>query len=258
MGGFAVLWGLGSPALQAQIAAEENEVTQQVEADKPAEEPGEISDTGEAAAEAEPSGLLGPVRIGPMIGLGVPHPYSWGLDVMYKRVFTIGVSAGKFSSDHFDPVEVQLVHWDVRARWHPWWGSFFLGLAVGQQELFGEAKKDVSFSRNGVKLTVPVTVQVEFATTYLTPHLGWTWIWDCGFNMGFDFGAQIPIQNKSELKVGFENVAPSQETAVKETSEYKKLEKDVDDAGDLIGKTVLPYITLLRLGWLFKEITCAV
>jgi hypothetical protein len=196
-------------------------------------------------------GLLGPFKVGPTLQVGFPHPMNYGLDVQLCKCFSFGFSTGKFELTGGDDVKIQIANWDLRGRWHPFQGSFFVGAAYGSQNVVAKASKDVKFKTNGIETEVPATVQLELKNNYLTPHLGWFAVWDVGFTMGFEIGAQVPMSSKTNLEVGFDNVSPSQEAAVKDTDEYKKLEDSVEKAGDMMGKTTIPYITLLRLGWLF-------
>ncbi len=204
------------------------------------------------AAEVDSAvhGLFGNFRVGPTLAVGFPHPVNYGLDFQLCKNLSFNFSTGKYDLEAGDAVKIQIANWDLRARWHPFSGSFFLGAAYGKQDLVANAEKDVKFETQGLKTTVPTTIQLSMETTYLTPHLGWFAVWDVGFTLGFEIGAQVPMSNKTDLDVGFENVSPSQEAAVKDSDEFKELEKSVDDAGKIMGKTTIPYITLLRLGWM--------
>ena len=202
-----------------------------------------------AAAREDGEGIFGPLRVGPTIQIGLPHLVNYGLDLLYKKTWGVGFSTGKYSTS-LSSTNIQLANWDLRGRWHPWNGSFFLGAAYGQQELFGEAKQNLALTANGVSLTVPTTLQVDVKTNYLTPHLGWFAVWDSGLTLGFELGLQIPVTSSDSVNVAFSNVSPSQEASVKASSQYLSAKKKVDDAAKLLGKQVFPYITLIRLGWL--------
>lgn len=195
-------------------------------------------------------GLLGPLRVGPTFAVGVPHPMNYGLDALYDRTWGFAFGTGKITLP-MGKVEAQMANWDLRVRWHPGQGSFFWGLAYGQQKILVEAQEDLKFKAQGLDLKVPTTLQLEVENSYVTPHMGWFAMWDSGFTLGFEFGVQVPMSSKAELNVGFENVTPSQEDAIKKEKKYTDLETKVEDAGKLLGKTALPYLTLIRLGWMF-------
>lgn len=237
-----------SPAISQdedeQLESSETEVKEAVELVKP-----ESAQQAESHAN-ESRGLLGPVRIGPYVSVAIPHPLTFGIDGVYKELFSFGFSTSSFDSE-IGSVEIGLSHWDIRARWHVFQGSFFIGAAFGQQSLTGKASDDISFGSGTSSQKIPTTVDIEIKTSYLTPHIGWLWIWDSGFNMGFELGLQLPSGNKTEFNSTFRGVDPAEEAAVKDSKDYKDLEKDVKDAGDLIGKTTLPHMTMFRIGWFF-------
>ncbi|MFW7380208.1 MAG: hypothetical protein ACOH5I_15450 [Oligoflexus sp.] len=208
------------------------------------------SDKGSEIAQGKKRGLLGPVRIGPYVSLNVPHPLTYGIDGIYEDIFSFGFSTSSFNTES-NTVKLELDHWDIRARWHVFQGSFFLGAAYGQQTLKGSSRDNVATNVNGSTVSVPTTVEIEVKTNYLTPHIGWLWIWDSGFHMGFELGVQLPSGNKTSFDTNFENVSAAEQSATKNSQEYKDLEKDVKDAGDLIGKATLPHLTMLRFGWFF-------
>jgi hypothetical protein len=195
-------------------------------------------------------GLLGPLRVGPTIQLGLPHIFNYGLDLLYDRRFGFGFSTGKATTTLVDPIKMQIANWDVRARWHPRTSPFFVGLACGEQRIVGRAEDTLSPRVGDVELRVQTQVQVTATTVYLTPHIGWFELSAGGLTIGAEIGAQVPVGSRTSLEVAFEDVPPSQVAALKRTKEYSDFEKKVDDARKLLGSTTLPYVTLLRLGWL--------
>jgi hypothetical protein len=242
------------PTAEGQSASEADAETPSAE-EAPAEAPAETPPADAGPSDAGPSsapdhGLLGPLRIGPTFAAGLPHPMNYGLDALYDRTWGFAFGTGKLTLP-MGKVEAQLANWDVRARWHPGKGSFFWGLAYGQQTILVEAEQDLKFKQSELDIVVPATLQMTVESTYVTPHFGWFAMWDSGFTLGFELGAQIPMSSESDLEVGLQNVSPSQEAEIKKRDEYTKLEKTVEDAGKLLGDTVLPYLTLIRLGWMF-------
>lgn len=195
-------------------------------------------------------GLLGPFRVGPTFQLGVPHLLNYGVDLLYDRRLGFGFSTGKATTTLVDPIKLQIANWDVRARWHPRASPFFVGLACGEQRLVGRAEDTLSPKVGDVELRVQTAVQLTATTVYLTPHIGWFEMSAGGLTIGAEIGAQVPVGSRTSTEAAFENVAPSQVAAIKRTKEYADFEKKVDDARKLLGSTTLPYVTLLRLGWL--------
>jgi hypothetical protein len=159
-------------------------------------------------------------------GLGIPIHSSSGLDGRY------GVSA-----------------LDVRARWHPWSGAFFLGMILGGQSLFANVQQVFPVSGYG---NILGRVEAKVSSPYLTPHFGWLWIFQNGFTLGLELGWQFPLGAKTEIKISSDD--PLTEAVIQQiqaTPEYQKAANDVADIGNKFGKTPLPYFTALRIGWMF-------
>ncbi len=209
------------------------------------------TDASATTSGNDASGLLGAWRIGPTASVGFPFLLNYGVDAVWNRTYGVGFSGGRFQRDIDDKTEIEIFNWDVRARWFPWQGSFFIGAAYGNQGIVGKATKDLTTTTGDVELKIPTTVRLEIDNTYLTPHLGWFAVWDSGFTLGFELGAQIPMSSKADLQSAFENVAASTEDTLKDTDDYKKTKTDVEKAAESFGKKTVPYINLLRIGWLF-------
>jgi hypothetical protein len=182
------------------------------------------------------------VRIGPTVALGFPHPLTYGLDALWNDTVSGGFSIGNFETKAQD-VEIGISNWDLRARWHPFGGSFFLGAAYGNQTIDAKLKKDIEVGTTKVSTSLKLKVE----TTYLTPHLGWFAVWDSGFTLGTEFGYQMALSSKTkDLDVTFEGGAdPSG------SDEFRKNADDIKKGAEQFGKVSIPYLTLLRLGWLF-------
>lgn len=215
------------------------------EAEKPVTTP-----TQETAAPSKGKGLLGDIRIGPSVALGFPHPVTGGLDIVYADLFSLSATAGR-SGAKVEDTEIEIRNWDATFRFFPFQGSFFVGAAFGNQGIVGKLKTDIETTSSGVTLKVPTTLRLEVESNYLTPQLGWFARWDSGLTLGFDFGYQMPSGAKSELQTAFENVSAANEQAVRDSEDYKKNKKDVEDAAETFGKTSIPYVSFFRIGWLF-------
>jgi hypothetical protein len=204
----------------------------------------------EATAKSKGKGLLGDIRIGPSVALGFPHPVTGGLDIVYADLFSVSATAGRLGVKVED-TEFEIRNWDATFRFFPFQGSFFIGAAYGYQGIVGKLKTDIETTSSGVTLKVPTTLRLEVESNYLTPQLGWFARWDSGLTLGFDFGSQQPSGAKSELQSAFENVSAANEQAVRDSEDYKKNKKDVEDAADAFGKKGIPYVSFFRIGWLF-------
>lgn len=229
------------------------------EASPPEEQPstmetvkGAAEDVKEKAQELNEKarGILGDFRVGPSVAVGIPHPLTAGIDVVYADLVNISVAGGRFGTT-VDETDLEIRNWDITARWFPFRGSFYLGAGYGKQGIVGKTTSNVDLDYNGVTLSVPTTIRLEVESSYLSPQLGWFARWDSGFTMGFELGYIMPSGASSELQTSFRNVSAAAEQAVRDSEDYKKSKKDVEDLGKQLGETGLPYITLIRLGWLF-------
>jgi hypothetical protein len=195
-------------------------------------------------------GVLGDFRIGPSVALGLPHPVTGGVDIVYGDLVSLSVTGGR-SGAAVEETEIEIRNWDAALRWYPFQGSFFLGAAYGSQGLVGKLKTDVDVTTGGVTLKVPTTIRLEVESSYLTPQIGWFARWDSGLTLGFDFGYQMPSAVTTDVQTSFDNVSAASEQAVKNSEDYKKNKDDVEKAAKAFGKVAIPYITLFRIGWLF-------
>ncbi len=202
------------------------------------------------ALRAKAPGILGDLRIGPHVGVGIPHPLTVGLDLVYADLLSLSVEGGRTKAEIQD-VEVEIRNWDVALRWFPFRGTFFLGAAYGDQGIVAKSSQDVEIDYNGIPLNVPTTFRLEVESKYLTPQLGWYARWDSGFTLSFELGLQMPSGSSSELQTSFKNISSQAEEIIRNNSEYNDSKDKVEDVGRLIGQKKLPYISLLKFGWLF-------
>jgi hypothetical protein len=97
-----------------------------------------------------------------------------------------GIVPGVIGSAMLSAVGVHggaLTSWSTEAglALHPFGGSFFLGATAGHLSLSASAP------------TALGAVNISANTLYLTPRLGWLAVWDSGFTLGFEAGAQLPL-----------------------------------------------------------------
>jgi len=203
-------------------------------------------------------GMLGiPLRIGPSVSVGIPFLLNLSLDAIWAKTWGASLAFGSFSMDVGD-VKAKMQNFDVRGRWFPWQGSFFLGAAFGQQTIGASLSDALKNNIVGVEVTIPTTISLEVKTMYLTPHLGWFATWDVGFSLGFEIGYQIALSASADFDATFgsSTTASGGTTTVnaddiKTTNEYKSLQQDAEESAKNLGMVSVPYLNLLRLGWLF-------
>ncbi len=170
--------------------------------------------------------------------LGVPHPLNYGLNYIHSSgLFSAEFSMGSFKHKIQD-VDAKLENMEIGLRWHPWRGSFFVGMLLGQHTVTATKTETVT----GIG---SVTGTAKVKADYLTPHVGWMWGMEGG---GFFGGFEIGYQSPMNAKVEYNDNAPAGATLF---SEYNEFRKDVQDQGEKYGKMGLPYLALLKIGWLF-------
>ncbi len=207
--------------------------------------------TYEGERGSDSLGLLGPIRIGPTVQIGVPHPLTYGVEAMVADVVSLGFSTGKYHVKLNSKGALDITSWDAFARWHPFAGSFFLGVAYGHQDLSGTYKDDVTITSGAASATMPAEVDVDVKGSYFSPRLGWFAVYNSGLVLGFELGAQIPVSPSVKVEEVVTGISPAQQAAIEGTQDYKDLHKKADDAARIIGKKTLPYVSLLKIGWMF-------
>lgn len=194
----------------------------------------------------------GKMSLGGSFLLGIPHPINFSLDGKLGEVLSLSLAGGTIkiplNTSAGAKTEVRLTNFDFRARWHPWSGSLFFGGMFGYQALSGSGQATIATQG----ISVPLTVKAQIKGYYTTPHFGWMWIFGSGFMVGLELGAQIPFGVNTTLETSSDDQTKDAflEQA-KNTTDYKTFEGDISDKGNQLGKKVLPYFTLLRLGWMF-------
>lgn len=212
------------------------------DANRPLVNPEDLEDDGDSRSDTFMFGFTG--------ALEVPHIINVGFETLTYRKFGMSLNYGNISRN-VSGVDVGMKHSDIRLRYHPWAGSFFGGVAVGQHTLTGEKSKDISLTYSGTTTVVPTTVKVSASSNYVAPHIGWFSVWESGFTMGLDLGWMVPTGAKSSVEATFSNLPAGAETELRNTPEFTKAKKEVEDAADSYIKKSLPFISMIRIGWMF-------
>ncbi len=144
-------------------------------------------------------GLLGPVRVGPTVGIGAPDGLRFGLFTTWKGLLGAGGALSVIPSlgvPGAAPGKVSRFTGEGFLRVHPFRGAFFAGLAGGV------AKTDGITSKLAVANDPSSRADLHASSTavYLAPHLGFRWMLSFGLTIGFDAGVEIPvISSKAEF-----------------------------------------------------------
>ncbi len=181
--------------------------------------------------------------------LGVPHPITLAYDYRINRTFSTGFSMGFFNYTYKyktgDDIRLSSENYDIRGRIHPFGAAFFIGVMLGTRKYQAEATRDIPLASG---FNLPVTGTLTISSYYVTPHLGWFWVSQRGFTIGVELGCQIPLDPSTNISIP---VADTFFPQVRETADYQALVSDINGPALQIGRTILPYLALLRLGWTF-------
>lgn len=195
-------------------------------------------------------------KYGGNVSLNFPHPIF--VEAAYRPIpmVSLGLGAGGLALNNLKfgntPISLSMLALDFKGRWHPFQGSFFLGLGLGYQRMSGKMTDTIPVQANGQTTNVLTTVALGVNSPYLTPQLGWFWVWSGGFTLGFDLGIQVPFVPQTSLDITTDNTNANIGIAqIQATTQYRELEAKVQDAGNKIGRQSLPMVTAIRIGWMF-------
>jgi hypothetical protein len=168
---------------------------------------------------------------------GMPFTSNYGLNYIHSsNKFSAELSMGNIGVT-VDTVSVSLKKTELALNWHPFAGSFFLGVGIGTQTLSAKATQTIS--------SQSIEAKVDVTSAITSARMGWLWgAGDGGFFGGMDFGYQTPSSTKTTLTT-------NADATITSTAEYATLESDTQKQGNDFGKVGLPLFTFLRIGYLF-------
>lgn len=178
---------------------------------------------------------------------GFPHPVNASFDVRGTK-WGFGITGGysRFAVDYKNTgsYTTQFKNIEMRLRYHPWGGIFFFGVAAGYQELNGVSNRALSVSG----ITIDSTGNSQLKSFYAIPHVGWFIVAKGGFTIGLEAGAMLPFGAKSSTSITSGNPLLAVAT---NSDDYKALQSNNQKFSDNFGKSLVPFVTALRLGWSF-------
>jgi hypothetical protein len=203
-----------------------------------------------ATSSAPPPAPQGLQRFGITLGIiSLPRPIE--IEGHFRLSEMLAVS-GQYSMlpDLQAPggsAKLQLRAFQGIARWFPFSGSFFIGAGLGYQTFRASLSKTVE------NHTLETTA--DLSGVFVSPQLGWLFVWQSGFALGLTFGAQIPLPKDPVATSTYNGQpVPSQpgNGVSQEVIDQAKDNQDtVTTLGKLANKYPLPNIELLRLGFFF-------
>lgn len=182
-----------------------------------------------AGGEKNVPGVLGPVRVGAFGSVGFPRPLSVEVMVKIDDIVGLGVEYGALPQVSVSGVTASLNAIDVDLRVFPMRNGFFIGVAVGRQQLGAAAAVTVSPELGSVGGAVSAE------SWFVNPRIGFLWTWSWGLTLGMDVGAQIPVTSTVTSTIPPELAASETATNVARS----------------FSSNVLPTVNLLRAGFLF-------
>lgn len=206
---------------------------------------------GNSSKDDESNGLLGPFRIGFLIGTGLPEVANLGAQMKLTRFIGAGINVGLIPTvkiSYYGDATLKYQEYDAYGRIYPFGGAFFLGAGVGYANIKGTLTKNFSLSPWNLPGSIDVTSDATVRTLVLTPQIGFMKIFDVGFAIGVDIGAQIPI---APSNVDFNTVAPGVPDVLANEFQTRYInpnDEKVRSTLEKIGRTPLPTFNF-RIGW---------
>lgn len=179
------------------------------------------------------------IQVGPSVKLiDVPHPAQVGIEArLLDGYLGLSLHKGFMPAIDVDKYNVKLDNMDVGVKFHPWQGSFYVGVLMGNQEVVVKGSEEIQNTN--------VDFEAKVKSTYVTPHIGWQWRFNSGVFLGMHLGWQISSGAKTSL-----THSPN-DPILQADPEYQQTKKDIEDQGNQIGNTSLPNVGLLQIGYMF-------
>jgi virulence-associated protein VapD len=212
-------------------------------------------------------------RIGPMVSFGLFNFFSIGIEARLFHFIGLGVSYGGMSkinlknypnlenkiNNNNDNTPVQntdgdIQHVEARLVVYPFFGSFYIGTALGIRHLNSTINACEFISGFGnFNSCVPLSAQLKVDTTYVTPQFGWIKVWKNGFTIGTELGAQIPLNSGNEsFSSQILTNDSNQYNLVANSYAYQNFQSNIrDKVGDYFRSKVLPFWNILKIGFMF-------
>ncbi len=227
----------GAAATPNAAAAESKSVA--VPATPAPKEPTVASETPapeKTTSDTKREGVFGNFLVGPSIGLYLPVPLVFGLEARWAGWVGMSIESGSLPRRTLLDGSVTADTLRGTLRVFPWQESFFVGVAVGHQ--------NISVAKSVTVQGQTVTANVDVSSPYVTPVIGWKWLWSSGFFWGLEAGWQIPRSPNVRVSTDANN-------AISSTAEYKKAENEARDAANKLGEMGLPHLAVINIGYLF-------
>jgi hypothetical protein len=207
-----------------------------------------------ATSSAPPLTAPRPKQLGLTLGIiSLPRPIeleahfrvlpSLGLSAQYSMLPDLTVPGGSAS--------LRLRAFQGVARWFPFKGSFFVGAGLGYQTF--RASLTNTIQSNGQSGTLTTTA--DLSGMFVSPQIGWLFVWNSGFTLGISIGAQIPLPKDPVATTEYNGETVPDQANASFPQQIVDKSNDMKDTirtlGKLANKYPMPNIDLLRLGFFF-------
>lgn len=218
------------------------EKTLNVEANKPVNEQVTLSGARMDEMDLERPKEPDPFRVGVLLGLvSIPRPINVEFSLKPNAFVGLGVGFSMLPEVTFEDVSSRMTAFNAVGRIFPFQGAFYLGLGAGLQNIVVEGEDTIDGDS--------YTGSVDHSAFFLTPQVGWLWVWDSGFALGMNVGVQIPITSTPDVRV---RDARGQEIDPNDVGPGAvELRDDASDVAEYLGKLPLPAVDLLKIGFYF-------
>jgi hypothetical protein len=209
----------------------------------------------DGSRDDDSDGLLGPFRIGPVIGVGMPNLIHFGGTMKLTKYLGAGLNIGVIPAiklSIYGEAELSYQEYDIYGRIYPFGGGFFLGAGVGYETVKGTLTDSInasSLANEYPGLGIPDIIEYQaegrVRTMILTPQIGYFHTAKSGFSLGIFIGAQFPI---APSDIDFETTVEGlPEVAIERY--VAPLDKKVRDTLETVARQPLPSFGL-QIGWL--------
>lgn len=132
------------------------------------------------------------MRLGPVVGIGFPDGVQLGFTAKLYGWAAVGVQGGWVPETKLplgEDARVVRVSGEAFARVHPFRGGFFLGCGIGAAQMKGSLFTETqAFGQ-----TVDARARVFVRTVYVTPQLGYQWMFGHAVTAAINVGVQVPV-----------------------------------------------------------------
>ena len=170
------------------------------------------------------------------------------VDVMHiNKMLGSPIKTNKDGAD-IQKINATFKHQEIRAVIYPFMGSFFIGAAIGNRDIAMSADANVDVSGT----VGQVSGYLKVKNQYVTPQLGWLAVFDNGFSIGTELGAQLPIsKGTGHRSIAILSTGGVPVSAITSSGGYKEVEKRLDDMIHTLQRQVFPFWNIIKIGWLF-------